>query len=172
VNRKRLVLIGLPGAGKSAVGERLAARLGWDFADVDTEITRRTGRTITELFQTDGESAFRAMERELTLELSSRTRIVLAPGGGWAAQPGALDELPDDSAVVWLDVPPEEAIRRLRGSPWERPLLTGADPLAALRALADRRTHHYARADLAVPVEGRSVDDVAETIIEWLKRST
>jgi shikimate kinase len=168
----RIVLVGLPGAGKSSVGRIVAAALGWRFIDLDAEIVRRTGRSIAELFRSDGEAAFRALERDLTVELCSGSRLVLAPGGGWAAQPGLLEQLPERSAVVWLQVSPAEAIRRLRGSPQDRPLLAGPDPLAALDALAQHRTESYARADLTVTVDGRSAADVAETITEWLRRST
>jgi shikimate kinase len=169
---RRCVLIGLPGSGKSTTGAHLADRLGWSFFDVDGEIERRTGSTIAELFRTDGESAFRAMEARLTAELSSLAETVLAPGGGWAAQPGALDSLPPDTAVVWLRVAPEEAIRRLRGSPLrDRPLLSGPDPLGTLRALHDQRTRHYERAGLVIDVDGLGVDEISRTIIEWLRRS-
>jgi shikimate kinase len=166
------VLVGLPGAGKSATGPLVAARLGWRCVDVDREIARRTGRSIAELFQTEGESAFRAMEARLTVELSSLSELVLVPGGGGAAQPGLLESLPAGSALVWLRVSPEEAVRRLRGSPERRPLLAGPDPLAAMRALARQRTERYAHADLAVDVDGRSAAEIAETITEWLERST
>ena len=169
---KRAVLVGLPGAGKSTVGRIVAQALDWDFVDLDAEIERRAGRSIADLFATEGESAFRTLERELTLELCSGSRLVVAPGGGWAAQPGHLDQLPPDSAVIWLQVSPAEAIRRLRGSPVERPLLAGADPVGALEALAEQRTEHYAQADLTVPVDGRSAAEAAEIITTWLERST
>jgi shikimate kinase len=168
----RVVLIGLPGAGKSTVGPILARRLGWQCLDLDHEIMRRTGRTVAELFHADGEAAFRAMESRLTVELSSLPERVLAPGGGWAAQPGALESLPAGTAVVWLRIAPEEAIRRLRGSSVDRPLLSGPDPLANLRALARQRTERYARADLTVDVDGLAAAETAEIITEWLRRST
>ena len=167
-----VVLVGLPGAGKSATGARLADRLGWAFADIDSVIVAHTGRSVAELFRTEGESAFRAMETRLTAELSSEPATVLAPGGGWAAQPGTLESLPAHAVVVWLRVSPDEAIRRLRGSPEERPLLAVPDPAGAIRALAETREERYGLADLVVDVDGRSVEDVVEIIIEWLKRST
>jgi shikimate kinase len=164
--------VGLPGSGKSTVGPLLARRFSWDFVDVDAEITRTTGMSVGEWFETEGESAFRAVEARLTAGLSSRERVVLAPGGGWAAGPGTLEALPGGTAVVWLSVSPEEALRRLADSPIERPLLAGPDPLAALRSLLDRRTERYAQADLIVEVDGRSAAEITEAIGEWLERRT
>jgi shikimate kinase len=169
---RRVVLIGLPGAGKSTVGAALAGRLGWRFIDFDDEIVSRTGRSVDQLFQLDGETAFRAMEARLTAELSSLPDVVLAPGGGWAAVPGMLEALPPDSRVVWLRISPDEAIHRLRGSPVIRPLLRGPDPHGALRALAAQRTDRYARAALTVDVDGLGTDDIVDIITAWLDRNT
>lgn len=168
---ERCVLIGLPGAGKTTVGAALARDLGWRFVDVDDEIMRAGGRSVADMFRSDGESAFRAMELRLTAELCSESRIVLAPGGGWAAQPGALDALPAGTATVWLRISPEEAIRRLGGSLVERPLLAGGDPLAIVRRLGRERSDYYSRADLVVDVDGRATEDISRTISAWLKRS-
>jgi shikimate kinase len=167
-----VVLVGLSGAGKSAVGPAVAALLGWRFADVDDEIVRQSGMSVATLFRQHGEADFRDMEARLTAALCSLPEIVVAPGAGWAARPGALDGLPADTAVVWLRVAPEEALRRLRGATEERPLLAGPDPLSALTSMAERRTQHYEKADLVIDVGGRSVDEIARTIVEWLKRST
>lgn len=168
----RCVLIGLPASGKTTVGADLAHRLGWRFVDIDAEIVRETGRSVPDIFRTDGEPAFREMERRLTAELCSGSRLVLAPGGGWAAQPGTLESLPVGTATVWLRISPEEAIRRLGGNPDDRPLLAGADPLAAVRQLAHERNEFYGRANLVIDVDGCAAPDISRTIVEWLKRST
>jgi shikimate kinase len=168
---RRIALVGLSGAGKSTVGPIVAERLGWRFIDFDDEIVRRTAMSVAELFQRDGETAFRAMEARLTVELSSLSEIVLAPGGGWAAQPESWAALPADTASVWLRVSPDEAIRRLAGSPVARPLLAGDDPTGALRALAERRNEHYARADLVMDVDELTPNDVALGIVEWLRQN-
>jgi len=168
---ERCVLIGLPGAGKSSVGAALARDLGWRFVDIDSEIMRITGRSVADVFRSDGEAAFRAMEARLTAELSSQAEVVLAPGGGWAARPGALEALPAGTVTVWLRVSPEEAIRRLGGSPLERPLLAGADPLDTVRRLSLVRNEYYSRADLHVDVDGRATEEISRTISEWLRRN-
>jgi shikimate kinase len=127
---------------------------------------------VAELFRTRGEAAFRQLEARLTAELCSVDGVVIAPGAGWAAQDGALEALPAGTAVVWLRVSVTEALTRLRGSPDVRPLLTGDDPDAALRALDASRTPSYARSDLVVDVDDMTAAGIAEAIAEWLHRRT
>jgi shikimate kinase len=154
------------------VAPHIAALLGWTVADIDGEIVARAGVSVAELFRTRGESAFRELEARLTAELSSLSGVVLAPGGGWAAQPGSLEGLPEGTCVVWLRVSPEEALKRLHDSPQARPLLAGPDPLTRLRELERQRTQRYARADLVVDVDDRPPAEIAEEISEWLRRNT
>jgi shikimate kinase len=153
-------------AGKSTIGKLLADRLGWRFLDPDVEIARRTGTTIAEIFRTDGEAAFRALERELTASLHSVPPVVLAPGGGWITNPGAVEALPPGSILVWLRVSAEEAVRRALAASDERPLLAGPDPLAAARTLLAAREPLYAAADLVVDVEGRDPADIVQEITD------
>ena len=169
---RRVLLVGLPGAGKSTVGRELAAALGWAFADVDAELVRRTGLSVAGYFEQRGEPAFRAEEARLTAELCSRDRLVLAPGGGWIARPGSFESLPPATAVVWLQVSPEEAVRRLSGSDELRPLLQTDDPVATAAALLAARRPRYGLAHLALVVDGRTSADLTRDIVAWLTTST
>ena len=90
-----IVLVGLPGAGKTTVGRALAKRLGWDFLDLDAAIEEFAGQRVAGIFADRGESAFRAMERDLTAGLVQRTEIVVAAGGGWMANSAAVALLRD-----------------------------------------------------------------------------
>ena len=151
-------------SGKSAVGAELARRLGWAHVDLDREVERAAGRTIREIFAADGEAAFRRMEAEATMRIAGRTGVVLSPGGGWITNPALLDALGLGTLSVWLRVSPEEALRRSGAQRGERPLLAGADPLAAMRRLLAQREPSYARAHLAVLTDGRSVGELADEI--------
>lgn len=167
-----MLLVGLPGAGKSTVGRELAAALGWGFVDVDAELVRRTGLSIAGYFEQRGEPAFRAEEARLTAELCSRDRLVLAPGGGWIARPGSFEALPPGTAVVWLQVAPEEAVRRLSGSDEVRPLLHTEDPGASAAALLAARRPRYELAHIALVVDGRTTADLTRDIVAWLTKNT
>lgn len=160
---RRVLLIGFMASGKTTVGRLLAERLGWRFVDVDEEVVRRSGQTVPEIFREHGESVFRALEARLAAEVRSAERAVIAPGGGWVTAPGALDDLPDGTFVVWLRVSAEEAVRRVGGGA-DRPMLAGADPLDRARTLIAERESLYRRADLVLDVDDRTVSDIAEEI--------
>lgn len=156
------------GAGKTSVGRALATRLGWRFVDVDAAVERQAGLGIPEIFRLRGEARFRELEALAASSLLTESGVVIATGGGWAARPGRLDELPSGTVSVWLDVSPEEAVRRAEGQPGGRPLLEVGDPLATARALLEKRAKHYRRATVRVDTDGRSVDDVTSRILENL----
>ena len=151
--RPHLILTGLPGSGKSSVGRAVAEQLGRRFLDFDEEIESRTGLSVAELFRTRGEPAFRALELDLTRELSVASGMVLAPGGGWAAIPGALELLRPPGVLVYLRASPEVVLRRMGSSRSARPLLSAPDPLAELRRLLAKREELYLLADHVVDVE-------------------
>jgi shikimate kinase len=161
---QRVVLLGFMAAGKTETGAALARRLGWAHLDLDREIERRAGRTVAAIFASEGEARFREMETEATREVALRTRVILSPGGGWVERAENLAALGPGTLSVWLQVSPEEAVRRASATPGERPLLAGPDPLAAARRLLARRAPFYEDADLRVRTEGRTPGEVAEII--------
>jgi shikimate kinase len=161
-----LVLIGLPGAGKSTVGPPLAERLSLRFLDLDAEIERRTGRSIPSIIRTDGEPVFRELEHKLTAELATARPAVLAPGGGWVTRPDTVALLRPRARLVHLKVTPEAAIRRLGSARMARPLLDGDDPFARIRALEVARRAAYAGADWVIDTELLTVQRVIDIIVE------
>ncbi|HET7727011.1 MAG TPA: bifunctional shikimate kinase/3-dehydroquinate synthase [Candidatus Limnocylindrales bacterium] len=144
-----VVLVGLPGSGKSVVGRRLAARHGATFVDLDDAIERATGRTIPDIFAADGEPAFRTLERRAVAELgppdpSGAVRRVISTGGGAPVDPRNRWLLYRGRVPVWLDGRPEVLAQRLRRSIHVRPLVQGRDPIGAIRELARTRERFYA----------------------------
>ena len=146
-----VVLVGLPGSGKSAVGRRLAHRHGATFVDLDDVIEKTAGMAIPAIFAERGEAAFRAMEREAVADLGPAdrgpdVRMVVATGGGAVTDPRNRWALYRGRVPVWLDVRPEVLAQRLRRSPTVRPLMVGRDPMGAIRDLARERDRFYAAA--------------------------
>ncbi len=165
-----IVLVGLPGSGKSVVGKRLAHRHGAAFLDLDEAIEREDGRPIPTIFADDGEAAFRSMERRAVTDLgpadpSPGLRRVIATGGGATVDPRNRWALHRGRVTVWLDGRPEVLAQRLRRSPHVRPLVAGRDPIGAIRDLATRRDRYYAAADIRVSGVGEvtGVLDVIES---------
>jgi shikimate kinase / 3-dehydroquinate synthase len=147
-----VVLVGLPGSGKSAVGRRLAHRHGATFVDLDEAIEKAAGQPIPEIFEARGEAAFRALEREAVADLGPADvmpgiRTVVATGGGAVVDPRNRWELYRRRVPIWLDVRPEVLAQRLRRSPNVRPLIVGRDPMGAIRDLARDRERFYSAAN-------------------------
>jgi len=165
LRQSHVILVGLPGAGKSTVGNLLSRKLGVAFLDFDVEIVRREGLAITEIFARRGEWAFRALERALTEEVAGmQGRMVLAPGGGWVTQPDAVALLRSRSLLVYLRISPGGALRRMGRRISTRPLLQNADPRGELVRLLDSRRDVYETADVVVDVEHMEPQRVADAI--------
>ena len=159
-----IVLVGLPGAGKSTVGRIVGERLGRSFLDFDLEIERREGKTVAEIFGEKGEGYFRQMERALTEELRLVGNMILAPGGGWVVNDGVVGLLRPPGQIVYLRVRPETALKRLGADRSSRPLLMRPDPLGELRRLFEERRSAYEKADHVVEAELFDVEEVIKRV--------
>lgn len=166
-----LALVGLPGAGKSTVAAALGARLGRAVVDFDVEIERREGRTISAIFEAEGEAYFRALEASLTTELRDAPASILSPGGGWVTRPETVAVIRARTRIVWLQVSPATALARMGGNRIARPLLMKGDPEAILTRLEADRRSAYAGADAVVNTEviglQELVDQVAQLATFW-----
>lgn len=163
---QHLVLVGLMGAGKSTVARLLGERLGRRVVDSDAVIEAQTGRTVREIFQDDGEPAFRTLETAALLEaLAEPEPLVIAAAGGVVLRDENRAALRrSDVRVVWLAADPAVLVERVR-SGGHRPALDD-DPAGTLRRMHETRESLYREvADLIVSVDGRSANDVVEAIL-------
>lgn len=164
-----LWLVGMMGSGKSTLGPALAERLGRDFADSDLEIEAAQHRSISEIFDTDGEARFRDLERETLDRLAGRD-LVVSLGGGAIAQPGAADWLAREGTVVYLSATPETLLARL-GDCLSRPLLHKLDPDARverLRSILAERRDAYESAAVRVDTDDLAVDAIVDRVCREL----
>ena len=166
----RILLVGFMASGKSAVGRELARMLDWRFVDLDDEIRRETGREIPDIFSGAGEAGFRVIEARVARGLLHRDRIVLASGGGWAAQPGHMEGLAADTLSVWLKVTAETAVTRARAQGNARPLLDVARPVERARRLLARREPYYRLARLTLDTEESSAPALAGRIARLVRQ--
>jgi shikimate kinase len=167
VARAIAVLIGSPGSGKSTVGRALADRLGVDLLCTDTEVEKRAGRPIGDIFVQDGEAAFRAMEREIVAEGLREWEGVIAVGGGAVLDEDTRADLADHH-VVYLQVEFGELAKRV-GMDVARPLLAG-NPRTKLRQLLNERLPVYeGLATVTVPTTGFHPEEVVDAILPTLK---
>ncbi|MBM3884574.1 MAG: shikimate kinase [Gemmatimonadetes bacterium] len=162
-----VVLLGLPGAGKSTVAPLVAAALGWRCVDLDRAIESAAGMSVAEIFAGQGEAFFRAWERRLTAEVltASRGPLVLAPGAGWIEDPSHQRLVGQGLIGVHLQVDPVVAAARLRGSSEPRPLVGGSDMVGRITALRSRRESLYLQSSHTVSVDSMTPDEVAAIIV-------
>jgi shikimate kinase len=163
-----LILVGLPGSGKSTVGALLAEALGRPLLDFDAEITRREGMPIPDIFGEKGEGHFRELEHGLTTELTEFGGMVLAPGGGWVTRRENLTLLRPPARLIYLKITTSVAVLRMGASTTSRPLLNRPNPKAELDRLLSARIMTYESADLVVNVDHLDPQKVTQRIIELL----
>ena len=167
--RKTVVMVGMMGAGKTAVGTALAKHLGVPFRDSDDEITRAANRSIAEIFERDGEAFFRARESEVLGRLLRAEPSILSTGGGAFLAPANRALIHEAGVSVWLRADLDLLWNRVRHKS-TRPLLRTDNPRETLRSLYEARLPAYEQADLAVDSAAElSVEDMARRVAEALK---
>lgn len=163
-----IFLIGPMGAGKSTIGKRLAQMLKADFIDSDREIENHTGADIPLIFELEGEAGFRQRESHILNELTQRSNIVLATGGGSVLLPVNQQILKERGSVVYLHTTVQQQLQRTRRDQ-NRPLLQTADPEKKLRELFETRDPIYRQlATITINTDGRSIHSVSQEIIKKL----
>jgi shikimate kinase len=159
----KLYLVGFMGSGKSTLARALGRRLGWRPVDLDEEIERREGRTVSQLFAEHGEPYFRKVEREVLLALLPERNVVVATGGGTFVQPANRADILGDGVVVWLDAPFSRIVDRVPAD-GRRPLAADREAFAAL---FEQRRAVYRQAHLRLDAQER-VDALVERLLHRL----
>lgn len=164
--RSNVILIGMPGAGKSTVGVVLAKRLGRDFVDSDLVLQTGAGKRLQEIITEEGMDALRRREEEVLLELARRRRTVIATGGSAVYSAAGMAALAASGRIVYLDAPLEELERRIDDMDQRGLVLDPGESFAAL--FAHRQPLYEQYAELTVGVAGRNVEAVADAIVAGL----
>jgi shikimate kinase len=165
---RTVALVGLMGAGKSAIGKRLALRLGLPFVDADDEIERAAGCSIAEFFEKYGEQEFRAGERRVIARLLDETPHVLSTGGGAYMDPETRALMRAKALTIWLRAELDVLFERVKKRA-HRPLLRQGDPREILDRLMQQRYPVYAEADIVVDSTAQPADRTTEQVIDALR---
>ena len=164
---RNIFLIGMMGSGKSQTGPNLANILKYAFVDMDEVIEKATNQTITNIFEQEGEEAFRDVEKKVLQGISQHHSLVIAAGGGIVTRPenwGILHQ----GIVIWLDLDINRSIKRLKNDNNKRPLLNSSDLNKTFSDIYEKRKPLYLESDLRIEVEDQSPYEVAIMIIESL----
>lgn len=164
-----LFLVGFMGTGKTTVGHAVAQRMGYQLLDSDVEIERKAGKSIPDIFATEGEPAFRVMEREFIEHGHPVQKCVVACGGGLVVQPGMLELLKAKGIIICLHATLETIMKRTQGSR-HRPLLNVVDPMERIRALYAAREPIYRQAGTMILTDGRPLAEIVTHVIRTYRR--
>lgn len=169
--RSNIFLVGPMGAGKTSVGRFLAKKLNKKFYDSDEEIEKKTGVSLSWIFDLEGMAGYRQREMHIIDELSQLSDIVLSTGGGCVETPEVRDFLQHRGTVIYMEVSLETQLERLKRDK-KRPMLQGENPQEVLIRLWETREPYYEDiADYTVITNDRSVRDVCDDILQWLENT-
>ncbi len=162
--KRHVLLVGLPGVGKSTVGQLVADGLPAPLLDIDSILVRQMGMPIAQIFGMVGEPRFRAMERDAVDTAQAREPAVIVPGAGWAAEPGQMAAAKRTCLTIYLKSTASTAARRSQQGE-VRPLLVGVDPIERTRNLLAAREPFYKLADFEVAADMKAAPAVAQEVI-------
>ena len=164
-----IVLIGYRGAGKSAVGRELAARLGRELISTDAEIVKRAKQSIPEIVARYGWEYFRDLESTVCRDLADRDQVVIDTGGGAVLRPQNVEVLKQNGKLIWLTATPDTITARIGGDT-QRPSLTGTKSFLEeiTEVLQDRTPKYQAAADHVMKTDGRSIQQLVEAVLALL----
>ena len=167
--RYNLVLIGFMGAGKTTMSDYFSTMFAMDSVEMDQVIARREGMTIPDIFEVHGEEYFRNCETDLLIEMQSRKNTVISCGGGVPMRDRNVAEMKKNGRVILLTATPETILERVKDD-HSRPLLENNKNIPFIQSLMDKRRDKYeAAADIIIPTDGRSIQDIGEEIISRLR---
>ena len=168
--KTNIALIGFMGTGKTVMGKALAEKLNKEFVETDALIERKAGKSIPEIFQQDGEMAFRELEIDVIKKVAQGQNLIIACGGGIVLNKINIDRLRQEAIIVYLTASPKVILKRTSDNREERPLLNVADKAAEIRELLRFRKPFYERAaDIKINTSRLNIASVAKQIINKLK---
>jgi XRE family aerobic/anaerobic benzoate catabolism transcriptional regulator len=166
-DRRRIALLGLRGGGKSTLGRLLAERLGVPFIELDREIERRSGATLSEIFDMFGQETFRRAEREALDDVLRQHRdFVIATSGSIVTEPGTMELLLSSCFTVWVRADPEEHMKRVMAQGDMRPMAKSARAMEDLVSILKSREPLYAKAEAALSTTGKTPE---QNLVELLR---
>lgn len=166
---KNIVLIGMMGAGKTTVGKKLSACLkDFSFIDMDSDIEKNQGVTISKIFQEHGESYFRDIETEFLKKYCAQENLVISTGGGIVERAVNIEIIKKNSVLFYLSAPAGELFERIKHST-HRPLLDNPNPYAKIKELLNRRVPYYKMADFEIETLDKEVSQITDEILEKYK---
>lgn len=169
IGMKNIVLTGFMGTGKSEVSQELSKVLGWKVIDIDTEIEKSQGMKITGIFKQFGEPRFRDIETEMIKNLSKNKNVIISTGGGAVLRQENMDALRENGVIICLTATPETILKRTSNNN-DRPLLQVEDPLKKIRELLKFRMPYYEKVDIMIDTENKTPLEIAEEIIEKIRK--
>lgn len=170
MKQTRIILTGFMGTGKTAVGEALARRLHFDFLDTDLMVEEESGKSVTEIFEKEGETTFRSYEKKMVKKALDRDKVVIATGGGAVTDPENLKLMKEKGIVIGLAASPDAILERV-ASMQTRPLLKTKDQLQKIKSLLSQRSPYYREADKIVDTTSRPIDETVEEILQAIQNN-